>query len=60
MCVCCLVTNVSVVFLQTNPNNDDIQIIPENEYCKSTYMSYFVGAIYAYKGLLMVSCGFDT
>lgn len=38
----------------TNPNNDDIYIIPENEYCKSTYMSYFVGAIYAYKGLLMV------
>ncbi|ODM95362.1 Gamma-aminobutyric acid type B receptor subunit 1 [Orchesella cincta] len=37
-----------------NPNNDDIMIIPENEYCKSQYMSYFVGTIYAYKGLLML------
>jgi len=36
-------------------HNDDIQIIPENEYCKSHYMNYFVGLIYAYKGLLMVS-----
>jgi hypothetical protein len=34
--------------------NDDVEIIPEIEYCKSDYMSIFVGCIYAYKGLLMV------
>ena len=37
-----------------NPLNEDIEIIPEVEYCKSDYMSYFMGIIYAYKGLLMV------
>lgn len=38
-----------------DPTNDDILIIPENEYCQSEKMTIFVGSIYAYKGLLMVS-----
>lgn len=38
-----------------HPNNDDIIIIPENEYCASERMTIFVGSIYAYKGLLMVN-----
>ncbi|XP_066944177.1 gamma-aminobutyric acid type B receptor subunit 2 isoform X10 [Macrobrachium rosenbergii] len=33
---------------------DDILVIPENEYCKSSKISVFIGCIYAYKGLLMV------
>ncbi|XP_019875177.2 gamma-aminobutyric acid type B receptor subunit 2 isoform X2 [Aethina tumida] len=37
-----------------HPNNDDIIIIPENEYCASERMTIFVGSIYAYKGLLMI------
>ncbi|XP_047485840.1 gamma-aminobutyric acid type B receptor subunit 2-like [Penaeus chinensis] len=32
----------------------DILVIPENEYCKSSKISVFIGCIYAYKGLLMV------
>lgn len=39
-----------------HPNNhDDVIIVPVNEYCQSNYMTIFVGSIYAYKGLLMVS-----
>ena len=38
----------------SDPTNDDILIIPENEYCQSEKMTIFVGSIYAYKGLLMV------
>jgi len=34
--------------------NEDIMTIPQMEFCQSTFMSYFVGVIYAYKGLLMV------
>jgi len=41
-----------------SPHNEDIEIIPEVEYWKSDYMNYFVGIIYAYKGLLMVSLSF--
>ncbi|KAK6634896.1 hypothetical protein RUM44_000143 [Polyplax serrata] len=37
-----------------DPTNDDILIIPENEYCQSEKMTIFVGSIYAYKGLLMI------
>ncbi|XP_068205829.1 uncharacterized protein GABA-B-R2 isoform X3 [Palaemon carinicauda] len=33
---------------------EDILVIPENEYCKSSKISVFIGCIYAYKGLLMV------
>ncbi|XP_063854225.1 gamma-aminobutyric acid type B receptor subunit 2-like isoform X1 [Scylla paramamosain] len=32
----------------------DIEVTPENEYCKSNKISVFIGCIYAYKGLLMV------
>ncbi|XP_065572000.1 gamma-aminobutyric acid type B receptor subunit 2-like isoform X2 [Artemia franciscana] len=35
-------------------SNEDIEITPENEYCKSHHMTIFVGCIYGYKGLLMV------
>ncbi|CAH0549470.1 unnamed protein product [Brassicogethes aeneus] len=37
-----------------HPYNEDIVIIPENEYCASERMTIFVGTIYAYKGLLMI------
>ena len=43
------------LFFQPHPLNEDAIIIPENEYCKSHKMTVFVGCIYAYKGLLMVS-----
>ncbi|CAB3378686.1 Hypothetical predicted protein [Cloeon dipterum] len=32
----------------------DTVIIPENEYCQSNKMTYFIGGIYAYKGLLLI------
>ena len=34
---------------------DEVQLIPEIEFCYSNYMRVFVGCIYAYKGILMVS-----
>ncbi|XP_043477388.1 gamma-aminobutyric acid type B receptor subunit 2 [Leptopilina heterotoma] len=37
-----------------HPANEDIMIIPENEYCQSNRMSVYLGIIYAYKGLLMI------
>ncbi|XP_057667977.1 gamma-aminobutyric acid type B receptor subunit 2 isoform X1 [Diorhabda carinulata] len=37
-----------------HPSNEDIIIIPENEYCASEYQTIFVGSIYAYKGILMI------
>ncbi|KAG5867556.1 Gamma-aminobutyric acid type B receptor subunit 2, partial [Gonioctena quinquepunctata] len=37
-----------------HPSNEDIIIIPENEYCASDHQTIFVGSIYAYKGLLMI------
>ncbi|XP_033220123.1 gamma-aminobutyric acid type B receptor subunit 2 isoform X2 [Belonocnema kinseyi] len=37
-----------------HPSNEDIMIIPENEYCQSNRMSVYLGSIYAYKGLLMI------
>ncbi|XP_074026601.1 gamma-aminobutyric acid type B receptor subunit 2 isoform X2 [Leptinotarsa decemlineata] len=37
-----------------HPSNEDIIIIPENEYCASEHQTLFVGSIYAYKGLLMI------
>jgi len=42
-------------FFQPDTSNEDIEITPENEYCKSHHMTIFVGCIYGYKGLLMVS-----
>ncbi|CAH2009203.1 unnamed protein product [Acanthoscelides obtectus] len=37
-----------------HPSNEDIIIIPENEYCASEHQTIFVGSIYVYKGLLMI------
>lgn len=37
-----------------HPTNQDFQVVPEMEYCKSNQMTIFLGAIYLYKGLLMV------
>lgn len=37
-----------------HPSQDNVEIQPENEFCLSNHMTIFVGAIYAYKGLLMV------
>uniref|UniRef100_T1JBG0 Gamma-aminobutyric acid type B receptor subunit 2 n=1 Tax=Strigamia maritima TaxID=126957 RepID=T1JBG0_STRMM len=37
-----------------HPTNQDSQIVPVMEYCKSDRMTLFLGAIYVYKGLLMV------
>ena len=34
--------------------NDETEIIPEIESCRSEYMTIFVGCTYAYKGVLMV------
>ena len=42
-------------FFQPHPFSEDIIIIPENEYCKSNRMTVYLGSIYAYKGVLMVS-----
>lgn len=38
-----------------HPSEDNVEIHPENEFCESKHMHIFVGSIYAYKGLLMVS-----
>ena len=45
----------AVYYFQIDANSEDIQIVPVNEYCQSNRMTWFVGFIYAYKGLLMVS-----
>ncbi|XP_045456521.1 gamma-aminobutyric acid type B receptor subunit 2 [Melitaea cinxia] len=37
-----------------HPTSEDIVIVQENEYCQSERMPIFIGAIYAYKGLLLV------
>lgn len=42
-------------FLQPHPSLDDVLIVRENEYCKSEKVTIFIGVIYAYKGLLLVS-----
>ena len=45
---------------QVNYEKDDTEfiVIPRNENCKSDKMTIFIGVIYAYKGLLLVSgCG---
>lgn len=39
---------------QPHPTSEDIVIVQENEYCQSEKMPIFIGAIYAYKGLLLV------
>ena len=41
--------------LHTKEEDDEIQIIPRIEFCRSSHMTIFVGCTYAYKGLLMVS-----
>ncbi|KAJ8953710.1 hypothetical protein NQ314_007320 [Rhamnusium bicolor] len=48
-------TNGTIFFQYLpHPSNEDIIIIPENEYCASEHQTIFVGSIYAYKGLLMI------
>lgn len=42
------------VYFQPHPTSEDIVIVQENEYCQSEKMPIFIGAIYAYKGLLLV------
>ncbi|XP_050425730.1 gamma-aminobutyric acid type B receptor subunit 2 [Adelges cooleyi] len=37
-----------------HPHNDDIVIVPCNEYCQSDHMTVFLAGIYIYKGSLMV------
>jgi len=44
-----------LLFQPQNNDYDGVLIIPRIESCKSEHMSIFVGCIYAYKGLLMVS-----
>jgi len=41
--------------IQMHPTDVNVEIRPQNEYCQSNHMTIFVGSIYAYKGLLMVS-----
>lgn len=41
-------------FLTQITETDEVQIIPEIEFCRSHHMTLFVGCIYAYKGILMV------
>nr|XP_027198671.1 uncharacterized protein LOC113792912 [Dermatophagoides pteronyssinus] len=38
---------------EPSPQNEDILVIPEMEYCQSKRMTIFLGSIYVYKGLLM-------
>ena len=40
---------------QASPQNEDLLIVPEMEYCTSQKMHIFLGSIYMYKGVLMVS-----
>ena len=44
---------ISILFFQFS-ENDETEIIPEIESCRSEYMTIFVGCTYAYKGVLMV------
>lgn len=41
--------------LQHHPALEDVLLIQENEYCQSERITIFIGVIYAYKGLLLVS-----
>ena len=47
----------NIVLVQVDYEKDDTEFIvkPQNENCKSDKMTIFVGVIYAYKGLLLVS-----
>lgn len=42
-------------FLQPDPAGRDISIRPILEHCENTHMTIWLGIVYAYKGLLMVS-----
>lgn len=43
------------MFLQHHPSLEDVLIVQENEYCQSKSITIFIGIIYAYKGVLLVS-----
>lgn len=44
-----------IIFLQHHPSLEDVLIVQENEYCQSKSITIFIGIIYAYKGVLLVS-----
>ena len=48
-------TNDHHFLFQPQYGDADFIIIPQNEMCKSYRMNVFIGVIYAYKGLLLVS-----
>lgn len=41
--------------MQPDPAGRDISIRPLLEHCENTHMTIWLGIVYAYKGLLMVS-----
>lgn len=43
-----------------HPSLEDVLIARENEYCQSEKITVFIGVIYAYKGLLLVSLSLTT
>lgn len=45
----------SSLYLQPDPAGRDISILPILEHCENTHMTIWLGIVYAYKGLLMVS-----
>ena len=59
--ICFLLISLTIFFMTTDHSfqpqygDADISIIPQNEMCKSDRMNVFIGVIYAYKGLLLVS-----
>lgn len=50
------------VLFKVDYEKDDTEFIvkPQNENCKSDKMTIFVGVIYAYKGLLLVSLNLNS
>lgn len=49
-----------LLFLQPDPAGRDISIRPILEHCENTHMTIWLGIVYAYKGLLMVSIACST
>lgn len=50
-----LYTLLHSVSLQADPQGRDMAIRPFLEHCENTHMTIWLGIVYAYKGLLMVS-----
>ena len=53
---------VIAIFLgcQIDASGSDIEIIPVVESCVSSYKNIWIGCIYVYKGLLLVSTSYDN